>query len=420
MGKTKTNQSSATVSNTKQTQASVAKKLTDVKSKSSTTSGETTSSSSDTVSSSSSNSSSYSRGVSRASGEVDSNTQEQRTKALEDYIENSNVQDAYERIQKKLNSETGEFDSKYKQTLENLYNQIADRKKFNYNVNADALYQQYKDLYESQGKKAMEDTMAVNSALTGGYGSSFTQTAGQQAYQNYLEQLNDRIPELRNQAYQEYQSEGENLRNQFSLANSLYGNEYNEYRADVSDYQNERNFDYNRYAQNRQFWNDEYWNERNAERINETDTTGSEYSRGTSSTTGTSSSSAWSKTNSSTKSKETSNESSTSSSTTNTNSTQNSSSSSGGSGGSGGSSGNTNKKVYNNAKRTTASKEGSTLYKSIVNAMAQAATGNLSLKDTNDARRDTLMKMYDSLRKQGKMSEDDYLYFLDMFKIPVD
>lgn len=68
--------------------------------------------------------------------------------------------------------------------------------KFNYNINGDALYHQYKDMYERQGKAAMEDTIGRASAMTGGFGNSYAQVAGQQAYQGQLDALNDRIPEL--------------------------------------------------------------------------------------------------------------------------------------------------------------------------------------------------------------------------------
>jgi hypothetical protein len=72
---------------------------------------------------------------------------------------------------------------------------------FKYDLNGDALYQQYKDKYTQQGKLAMADAMGQASALTGGYGNSYAATVGNQAYQAYLGQLNDVIPELYQLAY---------------------------------------------------------------------------------------------------------------------------------------------------------------------------------------------------------------------------
>ena len=48
-----------------------------------------------------------------------------------------------------------------------------NREDFQYDVDADALYQQYKDRYVELGKTAMQDTMGKAVALTGGYGSSY-------------------------------------------------------------------------------------------------------------------------------------------------------------------------------------------------------------------------------------------------------
>lgn len=85
------------------------------------------------------------------------------------------------------------------------------REDFQYDMNADALYQQYKDRYQQLGKKAMQDTMGKAAALTGGYGSSYAQNVGQQAYQGYLQQLDDVIPELYQLAYNRYQAKGDRL-----------------------------------------------------------------------------------------------------------------------------------------------------------------------------------------------------------------
>lgn len=136
----------------------------------------------------------------------------------------------------------GAFSSQYEATMNNLYNQMANREKFSYDFNKDAMYRMYKDNYIAQGKKAMEDTIGTASALTGGYASSYSQTAGQQTYQNYLQKLNDMIMTLRNNAKEEYDDEGNRLNNLFSLANTMYGNDWNKYRAAVSDYQSDRSY----------------------------------------------------------------------------------------------------------------------------------------------------------------------------------
>lgn len=120
--------------------------------------------------------------------------------------------------------------------LQDLYNQIVNREKFSYDVNSDALYQQYKDQYVQQGKMAMQDTMGQAAALTGGYGSSYAQGVGQQAYQGYLQQLNDRVPELYDRALAQYNQKGQDMLNQYAMLGDMADDEYMKYRDSMSDY----------------------------------------------------------------------------------------------------------------------------------------------------------------------------------------
>jgi len=122
-------------------------------------------------------------------------------------------------------------------------------------MNADPLYQQYKDSYMRQGNLAMRDTMGNASALTGGYGSTYAQTAGSQAYDQYLGKLNDKIPELYQLAYGMYQDEGQNMYNQLNALQGLDSTEYGRYRDSMSDYYTDRDYYYNK-ANNQ--YNQEY------------------------------------------------------------------------------------------------------------------------------------------------------------------
>lgn len=117
-----------------------------------------------------------------------------------------------------------------------LMDRILGREDFSYDINADALYQQYKDQYTAQGKLAMLDTIGQAATKTGGYGNSYAQTAGQQAYQGYLQKLNDVVPELYRLAAQRYDREGQALQDQYSLLRDKNTAEYAQYRDDVSDY----------------------------------------------------------------------------------------------------------------------------------------------------------------------------------------
>ena len=61
----------------------------------------------------------------------------------------------------------------WSQSAEDAADKYLNREKFQYDVNEDALYHQYKDLYTMQGQQAMVDTMGQAATLTGGYGNSY-------------------------------------------------------------------------------------------------------------------------------------------------------------------------------------------------------------------------------------------------------
>jgi hypothetical protein len=124
--------------------------------------------------------------------------------------------------------------------LTDTMNAIENREKFSYDVNGDALYQQYKDQYSTMGNMAMMDTVGQATAMTGGYGNSYAQSVGQQTYQGYMQQLTDKIPELYQLALDQYNREGDDMYYRLSAYGSLYGTEYGEYRDSVTDFNNER------------------------------------------------------------------------------------------------------------------------------------------------------------------------------------
>ncbi len=132
--------------------------------------------------------------------------------------------------QKEVQASAPVYAGTYDQQVKEMYEQVMNQKPFAYDLNGDALWQQYKDQYTTQGKMAMMDTMGQAAALTGGYGSSYSQAAGQQAYQGYLQQLNDRVPELYQLALDKYNNEQAQLQNQFAMAAQMQADEYGKYQ----------------------------------------------------------------------------------------------------------------------------------------------------------------------------------------------
>ena len=164
------------------------------------------------------------------------------------YNQSQEVTDAWNKVKELEGSKPADYVSKYGDQIQALLDKILNRDPFKYDFNADPMYQMYKDRYLQQGRMAMQDTMGDAAALTGGYGNSYAATAGQQAYQSYLQGLNDRIPGLRDFAYNAWLNEGDRIRSNLSTLQGLDESDYARYRDTVGDYKDELNYYYNRFG----------------------------------------------------------------------------------------------------------------------------------------------------------------------------
>lgn len=187
---------------------------------------------------------------------------QQTQQALDGYTQgyqpSEDVLAAWDRLQQAQANRPGEYQSQYRDQLQAIYDKIMNREPFTFDLNGNALYQQYKEQYQNLGKIAMMDTMGQAAGLTGGYGSSYGQGVGQQTYNSYLQQLNDVVPELYDREYQRYHQQGQALMNQYGLAvtaeNQDYGrwqNDYDRWLAETQNAQNrydaDRSFDYSQW-----------------------------------------------------------------------------------------------------------------------------------------------------------------------------
>lgn len=180
------------------------------------------------------------------------------------YIPGAHVNSAEQYLKMLQSQKPGDYSGKYTQQAEELLGQIINRKPFSYDANSDPLYQIYKDRYIMGGQRAMENAMGQAAQLTGGYGNTYAQTVGQQQYQQYMEGLNDKVPELAQQAYTRYQGEGDRLMQNYQLLQSAddaaYGrwaDSYNRWNNETqqaqSAYESAYDRDYNRYNDQRNY-----------------------------------------------------------------------------------------------------------------------------------------------------------------------
>lgn len=126
------------------------------------------------------------------------------------------------------------YNFEQKDLLDKTQNQYLNRGAFNYDATGDKLYNLYKDRFTSQGKLAMEDTIAKASQLTGGYANSYATQVGQQTYNDYMQKLADKIPELEQQAYNRYLAEGDILYNKYNMLLNAEKEGYNRQQNDLS------------------------------------------------------------------------------------------------------------------------------------------------------------------------------------------
>ena len=146
------------------------------------------------------------------------------------YQKSDAVKQAEELLRQHTSQQPAAYQSKYQTDINNVVTQLQNRKPFQYDVNGDALYQQYKDYYIHNGQRAMQDTMGQAAALTGGYGSSYAQNVGQQAYNEYMTGLNNVVPELYQLALDKYDRETARLQDQYALYADLDARDYERYQ----------------------------------------------------------------------------------------------------------------------------------------------------------------------------------------------
>lgn len=152
------------------------------------------------------------------------------------------LQQSQAALDKHLTTKPGAYQSKYQGQIDQVMQNITDRKPFQYDVNGDALYQQYKDRYTQMGRQAMQDTMGQAAALTGGYGNTYAQNAGQQAYGQYMQGLTDKIPELYQLALDKYDRDATLEKEKYSVLKDADATDYGRWGDRLNQWNTDRSY----------------------------------------------------------------------------------------------------------------------------------------------------------------------------------
>ena len=156
-----------------------------------------------------------------------------------------NIQAIFDRLNGAYKGNAPTWTPKYESEIEDILDEIGNRDPFEYDLMDDPMYQQYRDSYIREGKRAMEDTAAQMAAMTGGYGSTYGATAAQQSDDRYLEGLNDVVPQLEQNAYGRYRDELGDLYNQMSALQQEESRLFGQYATERGFSQADRDFAYN-------------------------------------------------------------------------------------------------------------------------------------------------------------------------------
>jgi hypothetical protein len=107
-------------------------------------------------------------------------------------------------------------------------------------------YAGLKKSYETQGQRAMQDTLGQIAARTGGMASSYAGSAAQQSYNNYMQTLEDAARSMFNDEYSRAQD-------RYNMAANDYNTAYGEYRDKMSDAWNRYDAETRAYESDREF-----------------------------------------------------------------------------------------------------------------------------------------------------------------------
>ncbi len=141
-----------------------------------------------------------------------------------------------------------EYESEYEGKIDSLYNQLINMKNFSYDLESDDLYKYYKEQYNREGKRAMQDLLGVLSMNTGGVPSSYAVSAAGQVLDLYNEKLTDKIPELYEAAYDRYMDSWGNKRENLKLMSDIESDKYDRYLDKLEQYNKDREADYRAYT----------------------------------------------------------------------------------------------------------------------------------------------------------------------------
>ena len=154
---------------------------------------------------------------------------------------------------------TAAYEDRYGDTVDNALNTLLNRQEWDYDPDTDLAWQAFVDQYTRLGDDAYRRALnANNSSVYGASGAANSEALA--ARNDYMQQLNDNLPELMRDSYNRYVGETDRLTNNLTSAQGVGNDYYNRQYA-------EQNDTYNQLRQSMQDNRDErhWWDESNRE-----------------------------------------------------------------------------------------------------------------------------------------------------------
>ncbi|MBQ9413105.1 MAG: hypothetical protein IJU29_08435 [Oscillospiraceae bacterium] len=150
-----------------------------------------------------------------------------------------------------MSREAPQFQDTYGGARNEMLDRLVNEQQFSYDPNTDPTYQAYRQQYLREGARGRADALGQAAALTGGTLSTAALAASQQAGDYYNSQLNDALPQLQQQAYNQYLDRLMNNRQNLSSAMAMSDQERSWYENDMNRWNTDRNFEYGAYRDRR-------------------------------------------------------------------------------------------------------------------------------------------------------------------------
>ena len=172
-----------------------------------------------------------------------------------DYVSVGKIPNQIDSVLDRINS-FGSFDfgqeaptytNQYAEQQQALLDAILNREDFSWSKDTDPLYGQYRKSYLREGDRATADALGQAAAASGGRPSTAAVTAATQAGDYYAAQLNDIIPALYQQAYDQYLDEYNMSLQDLNAVNTQEQLDYAKYLDDLTQFNTDRNFAFNEY-----------------------------------------------------------------------------------------------------------------------------------------------------------------------------